>query len=411
MARTPPTVREIAREADRDPEEVLVTLWDDGLDYLDDLDDRVQRGDIAGARRALGVSSPQDRRRLAHWEDRLELSPNQLLEYLDTLDIKVGQNARNLPKGALKKLERAVSQDQQRARTVTKVDARRAAERQPEVPTHDEAPLIWEQVGTRREVVLLRVNDVEGIHWELVDGFRASPDPINPPGVRDPGLLESAASRPATSLGGQAKYPTPEMAAAALLHSVIHNHPFHNGNKRTALVAMLCQLDQNNIVLTCSESALFKFVLKVAQHRLVPTSISQLADREVLAIASWIHNNSRMLDRSQRPLKWRELKKILRSFDCQYEHATRGNRINLYREVEVRRGFLVKRTHRLPLKHQTHYADDGREVSRSQLHDLRKALRLDEEHGVDSSAFYGSEAEVDDFINRYRTTLRRLAKL
>ena len=43
--------------------------------------------------------------------------------------------------------------------------------------------------------------------------------------------------RPQTGLGTIDKYPTIEQKAAALLHSLIKNHAFHNGNKRTALVA------------------------------------------------------------------------------------------------------------------------------------------------------------------------------
>src|SRR5258708_1626270 len=71
------------------------------------------------------------------------------------------------------------------------------------------------------------------IHNQLVRDFAESGDPIDPPGIRDRGeLLESALSRPQTSIGTTLKYPTIEMAAAALLHALVHNHPFHNGNKR-----------------------------------------------------------------------------------------------------------------------------------------------------------------------------------
>lgn len=39
------------------------------------------------------------------------------------------------------------------------------------------------------------------------------------------------------------------MAAAALLHSVVLNHPFFNGHMRTALVAMLVYLDENGVTM------------------------------------------------------------------------------------------------------------------------------------------------------------------
>ncbi|MEQ8626663.1 hypothetical protein [Ekhidna sp.] len=43
---------------------------------------------------------------------------------------------------------------------------------------------------------------------------------------------------------------------------------------------------------------------------------------------------------------------------------------------------------------------------------IRKDLALDDENGVDSAYFYGKESQkIDDFINSYRQTLSRLAKL
>lgn len=94
-------------------------------------------------------------------------------------------------------------------------------------------------------------------------------------------------SRPATSLGGQYKYSTIQSAGAALLHSLVQNHAFHNGNKRTALVALLVFLDRNNFVLDSNEDELFKWMLMVASHQLLPSGFAydQMADRETSEIA------------------------------------------------------------------------------------------------------------------------------
>jgi death-on-curing protein len=86
---------------------------------------------------------------------------------------------------------------------------------------------------------LVYINDLlihgAGIH-SIVEGKRA---------VRDMNLLESAAARPMQSVFGEDAYPTLSEKAAALLHSLARNHPFADGNKRTALLAALLMLAVN----------------------------------------------------------------------------------------------------------------------------------------------------------------------
>lgn len=57
--------------------------------------------------------------------------------------------------------------------------------------------------------------------------------------VRDPGLLASALSRPATTVMGQDAYPSLESKAAALLESAARNHALVDGNKRTSWTLMV----------------------------------------------------------------------------------------------------------------------------------------------------------------------------
>lgn len=58
--------------------------------------------------------------------------------------------------------------------------------------------------------------------------------------LRDLGILQSAVFRPQTSAFGEDAYPTIHEKAAALLHSLARNHPFIDGNKRTAWAATRC---------------------------------------------------------------------------------------------------------------------------------------------------------------------------
>lgn len=90
------------------------------------------------------------------------------------------------------------------------------------------------------------IQDVSNIHLHLTQLFAAEDDPISPSGIRNQDLLESACTRPHTGSGSSDKYHTVDLKLAALFHSLTKNHPFHNGNKRTALAALLAGLSRND---------------------------------------------------------------------------------------------------------------------------------------------------------------------
>lgn len=237
------------------------------------------------------------------------------------------------------------------------------------------------------------------IHEQLVRDFAGSADPIEPAGPRGRGeLLESAITRPRTSLNSTLKYPTIEMAAAALLHALVHDHPFHNGNKRTAIVALLVFLDQNGYVLEAEERDLFDYVLDLAGHGVTsnasaPSLKPLLSDEETIHAAQWIATHARKLNKRQNALKWKDLEGILRGYDCTFD-AREGN------SVAIRRGNLTAHTGR---------RNSGDEIDATGVAHIRKQLQLDEQHGVDSSSFYYNGTTVPQFINSYRQLLKRLA--
>jgi death-on-curing family protein len=258
----------------------------------------------------------------------------------------------------------------------------------------------WPTVGyPADEVTFLSVEDVEGIHWILVEDFSRSRDPIFPPGVKDRSLLASAVNRPRTSLGGESKYPTVVMAAAALLHAITCNHAFHNGNKRTALVATLSFLDRNGYLLNAEDDEVFDFVVSIASHDVVhgqEDEDSDATDREMLEIARWIQRHCRRISLAEKPLKFHEFRQILQRYGCEIEHAQRGNRVNITRNGK---------------KTQVYQRNEGSDVERNTIHKVRKELGLAEADGYDSDIFYGAEDRVPEFIRKYRRALDRLAKV
>jgi death-on-curing protein len=174
---------------------------------------------------------------------------------------------------------------------------------------------------------------------------------------------------------------------------------------------MLVFLDENGVVLTCEEEELFRLVLRLAQHALVIAERRDLPDAEVLAVAQWLRKNSRLVERGDRALAFRKLRQILTSYDCTFSFPNTGNRINIERTVRVPSLFGISSRSRT-LRTQVHYGDEGRDVDKTTINKLRKELHLDDQHGIDSAAFYDRAAtSPSDFVTVYRKTLRRLARL
>ena len=84
------------------------------------------------------------------------------------------------------------------------------------------------------------------------------------PGLRDLGAIASALSQPRVSVGGQDAYPTLIDKAAALGYSLIRNHGFIDGNKRTAHAAIEVFLVMNGMELRASVDDQERFMLALA---------------------------------------------------------------------------------------------------------------------------------------------------
>ncbi len=100
-------------------------------------------------------------------------------------------------------------------------------------------------------------------------------------GVRDQSLLESALARPRAGFGDYEAYPDIFTKAAVLLHSLVKNHGFVDGNKRTGFVTAITFLGLNGYILSVSQKEVVEFVVRVAEGK--------QSEEE---IASWIKQHS-----------------------------------------------------------------------------------------------------------------------
>jgi death on curing protein len=100
-------------------------------------------------------------------------------------------------------------------------------------------------------------------------------------GVRDLGLLESAVARPRATFDGKELYPDLFRQVATLMDSLINNHPFVDGNKRTGVTAAGLFLRINGWKLTISPKKLESFTLRVATGGM-----------KVAGLANWLRDNT-----------------------------------------------------------------------------------------------------------------------
>ena len=237
---------------------------------------------------------------------------------------------------------------------------------------------------------LIDADDVERAYRALVDHFANEGEPISPAGIRDIGLLESACHRPETSIGKTQKYPTIPAKAASLLHSLILNHPFHNGNKRTALVTLLMFLDLNEKVLEATEDELFDLVLRIASR---DPAIGKDSDAEVEWLGRWIRE--RIRPRSDRIGDMKVADFLAQAKMC-------GASVK-----KSSTSFVVRNgTNSVNISRST------KKLARAVVRQYLVNLKLSAKHsGVNLTEFASGEDAADYFINKFRVTLRRLASL
>jgi death on curing protein len=127
--------------------------------------------------------------------------------------------------------------------------------------------------------VYLSVAQVLRLHEKQIARFGGSG------GLRDAGSLDSAVTRPQMTFGGEDLYPDAAAKAAALMHSLVMNHPFIDGNKRVGAMAMELFLTVNALVLDAVDEEIEAVTMAVAR-----------GDLEAEALAIWLRQRMRIAE-------------------------------------------------------------------------------------------------------------------
>lgn len=117
----------------------------------------------------------------------------------------------------------------------------------------------------------LTLEEILRLHFQIIEDFGGSH------GVRDEGRLKSVEAAPQQVVFGQEQYETVFEKAAVYIRNIVADHPFVDGNKRTAITSGGIFLARNKHELTADPKELEDFAVWVATERL-----------DVPAIAAWL---------------------------------------------------------------------------------------------------------------------------
>lgn len=118
------------------------------------------------------------------------------------------------------------------------------------------------------EIYFLTIEDVTMIHVGQIRKYGGLH------GIRDINLLDSAINYPKATFDQQYVHSDIYLMAAAYIFSIIKNHPFLDGNKRTGFVAALSFLYRNDIILDVSEQELYDITMRIAESKISEEEIA-----------------------------------------------------------------------------------------------------------------------------------------
>ena len=100
-------------------------------------------------------------------------------------------------------------------------------------------------------------------------------------GIRDRGLLSSALAQPQATFAGELLHPTIYEQAAAYLYHLAMNHPFIDGNKRTAFATMDAFLRMNGYSLNITDDRAYDLVMQVARGTLSKSELASFLEEAI----------------------------------------------------------------------------------------------------------------------------------
>lgn len=236
----------------------------------------------------------------------------------------------------------------------------------------------------------LTCEDVLDAHYLICDHFLKLGEGIAGFGPKDFGLLSSAVARQLASAGGRYVYDDLWDIASSLIFGLINDHPFHDGNKRTAFLSSVFFMMQHNYLPSVNIEEIEDFTVEIAEYKAKHgryISVTEISTRFKTMFR-------RQDNRISYVVTFNELQGLLKQHGCSIGDP-QGNYINVYRGAN----------------RVAHIGFPGwsKEVSRNAISTVRKMTGLIPENGVDAQVFFKGADPLSALIGAYEKPLRRLA--
>jgi death-on-curing protein len=267
-------------------------------------------------------------------------------------------------------------------------------------------------------VTSIGIHDVLRAHFLIADYFYDFGEGIGGVGPRSADLLHSAMSRQNVSLGQKEKWKDPVDKCATLFFGLVKNHSFHDGNKRTAFLTALYQLqkigrwpEKPTVASPEPRKAFEKLTVRVAGNKLDEypkfKHFRDTEDPEVNFISEFFKRNTRRVDSRYYVITYNQLNTILTRYKCRLGNPS-GNKIDVFKTIKDK-NFWGKTIEREVKCAQVGFPSWKTQVGKGAIGEVRRATGLTREKGVDSQAFFHGADQLEALIPIYHGPLKRLA--
>jgi prophage maintenance system killer protein len=263
---------------------------------------------------------------------------------------------------------------------------------------------------------LCSVDDFLRAHYLICDYFLNEGEPVALAGPRNADLVVSTVARQTTSFGGKVKWQTPFERLGSLCYGAVKNHPFHDGNKRTALLIALYGITRMHRTPSVPQRDFEVLALRTAADDLGKYRVfAHLRrrfnehDARVLTLGRLLKLFSRESDSRMYRVTFNDLANVLPRFGYRLSHPAK-NFIDVVRVETTVGGHPWRKRPRVVEKHILQIGFPGwtKEVGVKAIASIRRATHLTAEYGVDSQVFFHGVDAMPALIAQYHGPLSRL---
>jgi death-on-curing family protein len=263
----------------------------------------------------------------------------------------------------------------------------------------------------------LSADDVLDAHFAIADFFYREDYGMAGVGFRDIGNFVSTVERQFTNFGGISAWADEYEEISSLLFGIIKNHPFYDGNKRTAFLCCMLQLHRMGRQVTVAEKELEDLMVEIADGTIHNKSAlkdllkAKVSQPEVKYLATYLRRNSRKTAKLSGTIKFRDLRRIVESNGFGFNNPNRGT-IDIIKTEEKRVprfffGDRVERSNRVVQN--ISYHGEGIDVPDSTIKLVRQVCGLTDQDGFDGEVLLRDATPTFKLIKSYRTALQNLA--